>query len=38
MVQSEPLLKKLGIEFDISDKYKTKDGTQMPIPQNLINA
>ncbi len=38
MVQSEPLLKKLGIEFDTSDKFKTKDGRQMPIPENLINA
>ena len=38
MVQSEPLLKKLGIEYDPSDKYKTKDGKQMPIPENLINA
>jgi hypothetical protein len=37
MVQSEPLLKKLGIEFDPNDKYKTKDGMQMPIPENLLN-
>jgi heterodisulfide reductase subunit B len=37
MVQSEPLLRKLGIEFDSTDKYKTKGGRQMPIPQNLIN-
>ncbi|MBK7134448.1 MAG: heterodisulfide reductase subunit B [Bacteroidales bacterium] len=37
MVQSEPLLRKLGIDFDASDKYKTKDGKQMPLPQNLIN-
>jgi heterodisulfide reductase subunit B len=38
MVQSEPLLRKLGIEFDVTDKFKTKDGRQMPIPENLINA
>jgi hypothetical protein len=31
------LLRKLGIQFDTTDKYKTKDGQQMPIPQNLIN-
>jgi heterodisulfide reductase subunit B len=38
MVQSEPLLDKLGIVYDTTDKYKTKDGRQMPIPKNLINA
>jgi len=38
MVQSEPLLNKLGIEFEGADKYRTKDGKQMPIPGNLINA
>ena len=38
MVQSEPLLKKMGIKFDSTDKYKTKDGRQMPTPKNLINA
>lgn len=37
MVQSEPLLRKMGIEFDEEDKYKTKDGRQMPVPQNLLN-
>ncbi|HEX2921458.1 MAG TPA: heterodisulfide reductase-related iron-sulfur binding cluster [Bacteroidales bacterium] len=37
MVQAEPLLKKLGVEFDSSDKFKTKDGRQMPVPENLIN-
>jgi len=37
MVQSEPLLEKMGIEYDKSDKYKTKYGKQMPIPENLIN-
>jgi hypothetical protein len=38
MVQSEPLLRKMGIEFDSRDKFKTKDGRQMPIPENLINS
>jgi heterodisulfide reductase subunit B len=38
MVQSEPLLRKMGIEFDPRDKFKTKDGRQMPIPENLINS
>ncbi|MBN2665937.1 MAG: heterodisulfide reductase subunit B [Bacteroidales bacterium] len=38
MVQSEPLLRKMGIEFDPLDKFKTKDGRQMPIPENLINS
>jgi hypothetical protein len=38
MVQSEPLLKKMGIVYDIEDKFKTRDGRQMPIPENLINA
>ncbi|MGB8491926.1 MAG: heterodisulfide reductase-related iron-sulfur binding cluster [Bacteroidales bacterium] len=37
MVQSEPLLKKMGIEYDPDDKYRTKDGRQMPIPKNLMN-
>jgi heterodisulfide reductase subunit B len=38
MVQSEPLLGKMGIEFDPGKKYITKDGQQMPVPKNLINA
>jgi heterodisulfide reductase subunit B len=38
MVQSEPLFKKMGIEYKREDKYKTKDGRQMPVPKNLINA
>jgi heterodisulfide reductase subunit B len=38
MVQSEPLLRKMGIEFDKRDKFATKDGKQMPVPENLINA
>jgi heterodisulfide reductase subunit B len=38
MVQSEPLLRKMGIEYSSEDKFKTKDGRQMPVPQNLINA
>jgi len=38
MVQSEPLLEKMGIETDKEDKFKTRDGRQMPIPGNLINA
>jgi heterodisulfide reductase subunit B len=37
MVQSEPLLNKMGIEYNKEDKYKTKDGRQMPVPQNLMN-
>jgi len=38
MVQSEPLLRKMGIEFDPHDKFLTKDGRQMPIPENLLNS
>ncbi len=38
MVQSEPLLRKMGIEYDKRDKFATKDGKQMPVPENLINA
>jgi heterodisulfide reductase subunit B2 len=38
MVQSEPLLDKMGIAYSKDDKYKTKSGRQMPIPQNLLNA
>jgi len=36
-IQSEPLLRKLGIEFSVEDKYKTKDGKQMPIPECPAN-
>ncbi|HAN18262.1 MAG: heterodisulfide reductase subunit B [Bacteroidetes bacterium GWC2_33_15] len=36
-IQSEPLLHKLGIEFSIEDKYKTRDGRQMPIPECPAN-
>lgn len=38
MVQSEPLLKKMGITFNSSEKYLTRDGTPMEPPVNLINA
>jgi heterodisulfide reductase subunit B len=37
MVQSEPLLRKMGIEYNKDDKFRTKDGRQMPVPKNLIN-
>jgi hypothetical protein len=37
MVQSEPLLDKLGINYDPADKYRTKKGKQMPVPANMIN-
>jgi len=37
MVQPEPLLRKLGIPFDPSEKFRTKDGREMPVPHNLIN-
>jgi len=37
MVQSEPLLDKIGIEYNPSDKYLTKDGIRIPAPENLIN-
>ena len=38
MVQSEPLLDKLGIPYNPADKYRTKEGKEMPVPENLINA
>ena len=38
MVQSEPLLRKMGIEYDPRDKFLTRDGRQMPIPKDLINS
>ncbi len=38
MVQSEPLFRKMGVEFDPDDKFRTKDGKQMPVPKKLINA
>lgn len=37
MVQSEPLLDKIGIEYNPADKYRTKDGKALPVPENLIN-
>ena len=35
----EPLLEKMGIEYDPDEKYeyRTKDGKQMPVPENMIN-
>jgi heterodisulfide reductase subunit B len=38
MVQSEPLMKKMGVQFDPADKFRTKDGKQMPVPHDLINS
>jgi len=38
MVQSEPLLRKMGIEYDTEGKFRTKDGRQMPIPHDLSNS
>jgi heterodisulfide reductase subunit B len=37
MVQSEPLLKKMGIPYDSSNKYIAKDGSALPEPKNLLN-
>lgn len=37
MVQSEPLFRKMGVVFDPADKFRTKDGKQMPSPADLIN-
>ncbi|HUS86772.1 MAG TPA: heterodisulfide reductase-related iron-sulfur binding cluster [Bacteroidales bacterium] len=37
MVQSEPLLEKMGINYDSNRKYLAKDGSQLPEPKNLIN-
>ncbi|MGQ9620723.1 MAG: heterodisulfide reductase-related iron-sulfur binding cluster [Bacteroidales bacterium] len=37
MVQSEPLLDKIGIEYNPADKYRTKDGKPLPAPKNMIN-
>lgn len=37
-VQSEPLLNKLGIEYSNADKFVTKAGKKMPIPEKLINS
>lgn len=37
MVQSEPLLRKMGVQFDPDDKFRTKNGEQMPVPEKLIN-
>jgi len=36
-IQSEPLLRKMGIDFSIEDKYKTSKGIQMPVPQCPAN-
>ncbi|OFX82822.1 MAG: heterodisulfide reductase subunit B [Bacteroidetes bacterium GWF2_33_16] len=36
-IQSEPLLRKLGIEIKPEDKYKTKDGRQMAVPECPAN-
>ena len=36
-IQSEPLLRKMGIDFSIEDKYKTSAGIQMPVPQCPAN-
>lgn len=36
-IQSEPLLRKLGIKFIDEDKYKTKDGKQMSVPENPVH-
>ncbi len=32
-IQSEPLLRKFGIEIKPEDKYKTKDGRLMSVPE-----
>ena len=37
MVQSEPLLNKIGIVFDSEDKYIDKEGKKLAAPLNLIN-
>lgn len=36
-VQSEPLLDKIGVEYDPGNKYLTKDGKVLPAPADLIN-
>jgi heterodisulfide reductase subunit B len=36
-IQSEPLLRKMGIDFSQEDKYKTSAGIQMPVPQCPAN-
>jgi len=36
MVQSEPLLDKMGVKYG-SDKYLATDGTRLPEPEGLIN-
>lgn len=38
MVQSEPLLDKMGIAYDSTNKYLAKDGSRLPAPVGLINA
>jgi len=37
MVQPEPLIDKMGIEYSHSDKFITKDGRPLPEPGKLIN-
>lgn len=37
VVQSEPLLDKMGVAYDTKAKFTTKDGRPMPIPEGLIN-
>jgi len=36
-IQSEPLLRKMGIDFSPEDKYKTRSGIQMPMPECPAN-
>ena len=36
-IQSEPLLRKMGIDFSTEDKYKSKSGFQMPAPECPAN-
>ena len=38
MVQSEPLMDKMGIPYDKDRKYLAKDGSKLAAPKNLINA
>jgi hypothetical protein len=30
-------MRKMGIDFNKDDKFRTKDGRQMPVPEKLIN-
>jgi heterodisulfide reductase subunit B len=36
-VQSLPLLRKMGIKADPSERFLAKDGSRLPEPENLIN-